>query len=693
VASDFEATVGGHANLERLIQAGTYNEALRPPAEPVFPQFVAVPDRNPQFVGREDEMSDLAPSQPGVAIVIAQVTTGMGGIGKTTLAVEHCHRLRAATSVIRWLNAEDRQTLIAEYVRIAPAIGVDICGLDIPDAVARVRAWFEQTDHSWLLVLDNAETPDALDQLVPSRGNGRVLVTTRHQDWARTQAHVLRIGVLPPADAVALLTTITARPPGPEAAALAEHLGYLALAVEQAAAFCRQAGWSFARYEHYLNERAADLLSHNPAGVKRPSDQDITVLTVWQSSIERATAESAGADTVLAVLAYVAPDHFPKQLLASTSEPLLHDGDPLYLDEALAALARYSLVDIHRAPASDEILTISVHRLVQEATRLAQDDDQACATAIRLLDHAFPADHTEPSTWETSQVLEPHLLATVGHAASTDTEIESCSRLLDRYSGYLQDSGNPMAAPAQSERAVDLLAGVAAPDDPILLTRKANLAFSYWSAGRTAEAIPLEERILADRERILGPHHLSTLRSRANLAISYWSADRVAEATPLQEQVLTDNERILGRLHPDTIVARANLAASYGSAGRTTEAIPLQEQVLADSERILGPHHPDTLLARANLAFTYSTTGRATEANFLGEQVLADRERILGPHHPDTLLIRANLAASYWSAQRRTEAIAMLERAVVGSERVLGAVHPDTQSRRWTLEEWKREGQ
>jgi hypothetical protein len=546
---EFRLDVSGVA--DRIVQAGTYNESWRPPAEPTFPQLVGVPDRNPQFVGREDELARLA---PGVATVITQVAPGMGGIGKTALAVEHCHRVRASVEVVRWLNAEDRQTLVAEYVRIAPAIGVDVSGLDIPDAVARVRAWFEQTEKSWLLVLDNAETPAALDQLVPSTGNGRVLVTTRHQDWSRTQAHVLRVGVLDPADAVALLTTITTRQPSPEAEALAEHLGYLALAVEQAAVFCRQTGWSFADYERHLDERAADLLSRNPAGVKRPSGQDITVLTVWQTSIEKATAESKGAGPVLAVLSYVAPDHFPKQLLTgpgSADKALLHGGDSLFVDEALAALARYSLIDLHRAPESGELLTI--HRLVQEATRLALgDDDRACATAVRLLYHAFPADHTEPATWRTSQLLEPHLLAIVGHAAAADTQIKACSGLLDRYSGYLQDSGNPMAAPAQSERAVDLFTAMATPDDQNLATLLGHLAFAYWSAGRVAEAIPLEEQVLADRAHLLGPQHPNTLLAHANLAHSYWAARRNAEAIALLETAVTGSERVLGAEHPDT---------------------------------------------------------------------------------------------------------------------------------------------
>ena len=119
--------------------------------------------------------------------------------------------------------------------------------------------------------------------------------------------------------------------------------------------------------------------------------------------------------------------------------------------------------------------------------------------------------------------------------------------------------------------------------------------------------------------------------------VSYRQAGRTTEATTLNEHVLTDRERILGPDHPDTVLARANLAVSYGHAGRTTHAINLQEHVIVDRERILGPDHPDTVLARANLAVSYQHAGRTTDAIALLERAAADQTRILGAEHPDTI--------------------------------------------------------
>ncbi|MCU1366510.1 MAG: hypothetical protein JWN39_2149, partial [Ilumatobacteraceae bacterium] len=84
--------------------------------------------------------------------------------------------------------------------------------------------------------------------------------------------------------------------------------------------------------------------------------------------------------------------------------------------------------------------------------------------------------------------------------------------------------------------------------------------------------------------------------------LCYWSEGRHAEAIELEEQVLANCERSLGYDHPNTLTARHNLAGSYYSAGRTSEAIKLEEQVVADSERILGFDHPHTGMSRTNLA-------------------------------------------------------------------------------------------
>ena len=215
-------------------------------------------------------------------------------------------------------------------------------------------------------------------------------------------------------------------------------------------------------------------------------------------------------------------------------------------------------------------------------------------------------------------------------------------------------------------------------DNTRVLTARASLASAYWSAGRIAEAIELEERVVADSERLLGAEHHTTLVVRGNLALYYSYAGRIAEAIELEERVVADGERLLGAEHQTTLVARANLALSYLSAGQTAEAIELGGQVVADSKRLLGAEHPTTLIARGSLAQSYLSAGRTAEAIELLEQDVADSERLLGAEHPHTLIARGNLAASYRIAGRTAEATQLQEQVVAACERLLGAEHPTT---------------
>jgi len=172
--------------------------------------------------------------------------------------------------------------------------------------------------------------------------------------------------------------------------------------------------------------------------------------------------------------------------------------------------------------------------------------------------------------------------------------------------------------------------------------RAARLVLVEW-LGRAWRFDEAAAAVSALAEEI-GDKHPATLRARNSLAGSYWSAGRTQDAITLQEQVLTDSEEVLGDKHPDTLTDRSNLASLYRSAGRTQDAITLQEQVLTDREAVLGDKHPDTLTDRSNLANSYRSAGRTQDAITLLEQVLTDSGAILGDKHPNTLTARAALA-------------------------------------------------
>ena len=214
------------------------------------------------------------------------------------------------------------------------------------------------------------------------------------------------------------------------------------------------------------------------------------------------------------------------------------------------------------------------------------------------------------------------------------------------------------------------------------------LGSSYREAGRTEEAITIQEQVVADTSARLGPKHPAALTAQHNLAMSYREAGRVDEAIHIEEQVSRDTTQVLGDEHPNALIVQTQLAYSYWEAGRTAEAIAIEEKAAQDSTRIMGPDHPTTLTAQHNLALSYRDEGRIDEAIAIQREMVPRSARTLGDEHAHTLARKDELAISYWKAGRTSEAIDVMRQVVAGRLRTLGADHPDTQAVAEDLQSW-----
>jgi len=475
---------------------------------------------------------------------------------------------------------------------------------------------------------------------------------------------------------------------------LADALGYLPLALAQAAAVIASQHLSYATYLDRLRRLpVAGLLAPEAAG-QYPRGTAAAVLLSLE--VVRVGDDAGACGAVMDVLAVLSASGVPRALLyAAGRDGLPGRGQPLdpvgpeAVDAALARLAGASLLTF-----SLDGSAVIVHRLVRRVIKenLAASSTllATCDTAATVLDGVATS---LSETWhrdraEARDVVE-QVMALYESAAAcpADSTLEGRMIRLRWWAvsllGHLGDGA--AQAIVIGEQLLADQERVLGADHPDTLTSRNNLANAYHDAGRAAEAITLHEQTLAARERILRADHPDTLQSRNNLAIAYRHAGRAAEAITLHEQTLAARERILRADHPDTLFSRNNLGAAYQAAGRSAEAITLHEQALAARQRILGADHPDTLVSRNNLAIAYEDVGRSAEAITLHEQALAARERVLGADHPDTLVSRNNLALAYQDAGRAAEAITLHEQALAGRERVLGADHPDTVTSRDNL--------
>jgi tetratricopeptide (TPR) repeat protein len=673
-------------------------------------------------------VSRLRPNDPNLVVRVALVeqlertgdeTTviralgGSGGVGKSELALWWAHRCAADGdhAVVWWVDATSEATTHAGLADLAAQLRVEP-GEDLAATAAAVDAALERLTRRWLVVFDNADTLDHLPGNLPTAGGGMALVTTRSTTaGAAIDAAELDIDVFSTDEAVTFLLKAV-RPPlhgaTPEvtAAAIADRVGRLPLALAQAAAFMNQESTSLAGYEALI---AADL----PTGIGvSAARHQRTVATLWVHIWPLLSEECLA---VLARASLLAPRAIPVEALET---------ETMAADAVLAALreaARYRVVTIN-----PDAATVDMHQLTQ---LVASPSGGALPTTraeviARLRQLAASVDPTHPDSWPTWERLDPHvthlyapgeppdlgLLGVVSRLATyrqhrglnrdalplferahADYEAALGADHLDTLATRSNlalsyaDAGRAAETTAIQEAVLDDLRRLLDDDHPDTITARANLAVSYRHAGRTAEAITLEEAVLADRRRLLDDDHPDTITARANLAFSYWQAGRTAEAITLEEAVLADRRRLFGDGHPRTLTARGNLAVSYRHAGRSTEAITLQEEVLTTREHLLGDDHPDTITARANLAASYQEAGRTAEATTLKERVLVEQRQVLGDDHPETVRARANLAVSYWWADRITEAIALEEGVLADRRRLLGEDHPDTTAARDNL--------
>jgi tetratricopeptide (TPR) repeat protein len=628
------------------------------------------------FTGRDREL-DAIDEALGAAdrAVVTQAITGLGGVGKSQLAVRYVHQRADGNDVVAWIRAEDGG--ITDLSELAAELGLPVAQLTPAERAGAAVRWLSGCDERWLLVLDNVAAPEQLLDCCPSAGNGRVIVTTRDRRVAQF-GPALRLDVFDEATGAEYLLATSGRAEDHDSAIrLARALGFLPLALSHAGAYCA-AGTSFADYLELLGALpAAKLFDSHPE-----TSYAQTVGSTWQISIQAAERQAPLARQVLAMAAHLAPDAIPRVLFE------------VLLDDASSATARKPLLDalnaLHRlslAEVDDD--AVSVHRLLQKVVRddpVVRADKTAARSALTAVAAAFPSDHDRPQTWPQSERLLPHALAIDVALTRRDDEGLQLVTLLNSLSEYLLRADFGTRAVDAATRAVACALGVLGAQHLDTLRARANLAASYQGAGRSEEAVELGERVLADCERILGPEHPDTLHAAsAILFVSHDLAWRVGATVELGERVLADCERILGPEHPDTLRAGISIGYSYHWAGRIGEAVELGERVLADCKRILGPEHPNTLRAGMALALSYHGAGRNIEAIELGEGVLADSERILGREHPAVLRARMILASSHHAAGHSTAAIELGELVLAQSERIVGPEHPDTLRTRMIL--------
>jgi tetratricopeptide (TPR) repeat protein/transcriptional regulator with XRE-family HTH domain len=674
------------AEAEALV-ASIPTDAL-PPRAPLPPGSRMPLAPNPLFVGRSDDLLLIAAALRGgdttVALGPVVASTGLGGLGKTQLAVELVHRYgRFFAGGVFWLGFASADEIALQVAACAGPGAMDLApgveNLPVEERVQRVqRAW--QSAVPRLLVFDNCEEEGLLDAWRPTSGGCRVLVTSRRCQWSPTLGvTALPLDLLPRPDSIGLLRRyrLDLAPDDPVLDAIAGELGDLPLALHLAGSHLR-AYRAEVSLDGYLAElRRSEVVRHasllgdglddSPSPTRHVQSLAQT-FAFWLGRLEPKREVDQVAIALLARIACLAPgEAVSRDLLGRT----LKEVEPRRLADGLRRLAAVGLMQEGEG-------WLRLHRLLVHFVRQEEVDPMAQPAVNRaLIDCGTDALRRHLNGSELAGVI-PHLVevARSGGGGTGDERVKA--ELCNAAGLALRFAADLRAARPWYERALDIRERVLGPDHPDTAFSLSALAELLHAQGELAAARPLLERALAIRERVLGPDHPDTAMGFNNLGLLHWAQGELAASRPLLERAVAIRERVLGTDHRYTGESLNYLGLLLRDQGELAAATLLFERVRAIWERVLGPDHPHTAYSLNNLAVVLTAQGELDAARPLFERALDIRERVLGPDHPDTATSLDSLASLLRDQGELDAARALHERALDIREHVLGPDHPDT---------------
>ena len=663
------------------------------------------------------------------------ILAGMGGLGKSTIALAVAQSAQARNWRVWWVTATDATSLNGGILEILHQLGA-------PESVTRpvregtptapTRFWEFLNDANpaagrWLLIFDNADAPAVLaahGSVSPADGTGwlrahsggMVVVTTRTRDqrvwglWV-TMRELRPLDEATAAQVLADLAPEIRDPAGEQARALARRLGGLPLALHLAGAYLasRFARWdTFSDYHHALD--SADL----PVAMGDLDDQTgqarATIQRTWDLSLDALTAQGRPETRpVLFILSAYAPAT-PIPIALLRADKLSHLVDQAggqgradavgsrtseiegRLRSALEGLATVGLIDITDGNGWPIRKAVTVHPVVADANRshlltTAGQDLQAIGNAaVSLLQAACgELDPARPPDWPAWHLLVPHVTAVL-EWLSPHLQADSLAILLDisiRAATALE-SESYSAAEKLSRASVSAGRGLG-PDHPACLAARGGLARVIGRQGHNKQAENMLRDLLADQCRVLGSRHPGTMATRYYLGWMIEYQGRYTEAEDLLRDLLADQELVLDDDHPHVLGTRHRLARLTEAQGRHQEAEQMFRDVLAAQKDAIGEDHPETLATRHNLVLAIFGQGRYAEAEQACRQVLGDRQRVLGRDHPAVHTTLNHLAWVLADQGRYDEAEQICRDVLPDRQRIAGNEHPATLTTRHRL--------
>ncbi|MFF4617409.1 FxSxx-COOH system tetratricopeptide repeat protein [Nonomuraea jabiensis] len=636
-----------------------------------------MPKRNPNFTGRAQLLVALRRSISPVTAVVAQpwALQGLGGVGKTQLAVEYAWQYRTHYDLVWWVSADQPMLVPSSLAAMATALGLP------PATVTGVEQATQSVLHalqsgvpyrSWLVIFDNAEDPEFIKDFIP-RGPGHVIITSRNSRWSDHEA-TIQVDVFTREESMAFLRKrLASAITEAEANEVAEVLGDLPLALEQAAALLARTLMPVDEYVGLVKQRTGDVLN-----LEKSPTYPQSMTAAWQVSVSQLEDRVPDAVEVLRCCAFFGPEPIPRDVFRRGNQVALRKklkevlSDPIKLTSALSSLERLALVKVEPSTR-----TLQVHRLNQALLRdetPAGERDELRHEVHLLLASSMPLDTDDPSKWPQFEELAAHLEPS-GVIACDHPSVRRFALDLVR---YLYVRGSYRQAEALLDQYIKTWAVRSDPRHRDVLIARIHLGNIYRSLARYAEAYAIDSETLDLMREALGPESPDTLWARSSYGATLRARGEFLRAREVDEETV----RIYGKLsgaEDESIRALNNLGVDYALTSDYEKAKELlRENYNYMSSKKEGIGRRAFLTTWTNLGRTVRLSSQLQVATDIAEEALGYGTAQIGDDHPTTLLAAKDFGISLRRSGRVSEALERMRDTHTRLVRVYGDVHADT---------------
>ncbi|TEY71167.1 hypothetical protein BOTCAL_0100g00040 [Botryotinia calthae] len=655
-----------------------------------------------QFVAREKELLEMNKLLKDHSSRSCVILHGLGGIGKTQLAISYIRRHKEKYTAIFWLNANDEDSLKLSFRDIAQQVlrhhpsttmlsSIDL-DKDLDQVVSVVKNWLDSPQNTrWLMIYDNLDNPktsnnpdpdnSAVDihRFLPRSDHGSIIITTRSSQVSQgIRIHVQKL--LDIKEGLEIVSNMSGRKgieKDPDAIALVEELDGLPLALSMAGIYLEHVTTSFSDYLQLYKTSWLKLQTTSPL---LDSYVDRTLYTTWQITFDRIQQQNPASAQLLKLWAYFHREDLWFDLLQHANsidnewiQKLTED--ELNFNEAINLLCTYGLVEPDRSPQQQVgAKGYSVHSCVHSwiVFVLNKEWDKSLARlALTCIASEVP-DRNEKYWWLLERRLLQHAIRQEFFIEDAKVDIDGLYHEFHRLGNLYYNHGKLAEAEVMYCRALEGKEKALGSNHISIFNTINNLGNIYYKQGKLAEAEVVYCRALEGKEKAFGSDHISTLDTINNLGNIYSDQGKLAEAEVIYRQALEGKEKVLGSDHISTLDTINNLGNVYSDQGKLAEAEVIYLQVLEGKEKVLGSDHISTLDTVNNLGNIYFKQGKLVEAEMIYRRALEGNEKALGPDHTSTLLTVNNLGILYFHQGKLVEAEVMYHRALEGYEKAFG---------------------